>query len=65
MPEPQQELENYELIIPYSGDKVGMIEFAGEIATEFGCTVVVNQVDEHGDVLHGHVDWETVGVPHD
>lgn len=55
---PKVEWEYYELMVQFQGDRSGMCDFALEIATEFGCKVAVNQVDQDGNVVEGLVPWE-------
>ena len=59
MDEPRTEQKKrYELMVPFEGDEDGMRDFAAEIANEFGCDVVVNEVDHDDVVISGLVDWE-------
>jgi hypothetical protein len=48
----------YELILEYEGTWEGAADFAGEITDEFGCSVMVNEVSDNGDVLKGDLNWE-------
>jgi len=38
---PEEEKKKYELVVWYNGPEEGAIEFAEELATEFGCDVGV------------------------
>jgi len=48
--------KKYELCIEYEGTKEGAIEFAKEIQSEFDCKIVINEVDDDGNVVEGMID---------
>lgn len=49
-------MSKYELIIQYEGDWEGAADFAAEILAEFGCPVLINEVDDNGNVVKGLLD---------
>lgn len=63
MDEPRTEQKKrYELVVPFDGDQEGANEFAQEVATEFGCKVVVIDEATGEDTIIGEPNGK--GMPY-
>lgn len=50
--------ERYEIVIEYEGKKEGAVDFARELNNEFGCDLVINRVNNKGQIIKHMIEWE-------